>query len=352
MGTQVFYATNRRPIGDATAAPFYGLDAVPGAEGTLRTGLVEITTSPEPEAARVVESILPDDAQPPGAVTPTIAAWAANAVALHIDAVLFIHGYGNTWLDSVARAAQLRDFYGLPRDGTAFPMSLLAFGWPSDGQVFPPGIHYPHDRADAAASAPAFAALIGQIAAVAPTIRATGLRLHLIAHSMGNWALRNGLAALDAALKTDPLFDEVVLAAADEDADALTDAAKLAPLARVGGRITCYIYPTSIGGWDPILGISAAINHQPRLGASWPVGLPAAAGRDDAAISVAGVIEALSDPNLTGHQYYRNNVQVRRDVISVLEGKPQAAIRGRLADMTAAAHSHLIGTVPAPPLIA
>ncbi len=350
MPTRVFYATNRAPIGDTTMPPYHALDATPGGEGNLLTGIAEVTTAAEPEAKRVIERVLPDlllpapkgkaakqDGKAP-AVAPAIAAWAEAALEARRDAVLFIHGYANTWTDSICRAAQLQDFYATPRDGTALPFTTLAFGWPSDGLVMPPATHYPADRKDGAAAGPALAAVLAQVAAVAPDIRKAGLKVHLIVHSMGHWVLRHALAAYTPAKGAPALFDQALLAAGDEDHDALANGAKLKPLLRLAGRVTALVYD-----WDVILMVSRKLNGVDRLGLEWPVPLPATPGRDDAVLRVSPVIVELTDPNLTGHQYYRNNAEVRRDVIAVLLGKAQADIRGRQPDPEAPGHFVLWG---------
>jgi len=151
--------------------------------------------------------------------------------------------------------------------------------------LVPPHIHYPDDRRDAAAAGPAMAALFAQLARVVDGIRAKGLKLHLIAHSMGNWALRHGLLAYGPPAGSDPLFDEALLAAADEDADALIDPGKLAALPRLAKRIT-----VQVNDGDVVLLLAMGLTGKRRLGLAWPTELAAVAGRDDAAIRVSPAI--------------------------------------------------------------
>ncbi len=358
MPTTVFHATSRAPIAGATAPPFYGLDATPGAEDGLNTGQAEVTTADEPESPRRIISVTPDPAPdgktPSGKtplgkaaklVSPAVAAWAEAAIAGQQDAVLLVHGYANTWEDSILRAAQFRDFYAQAEGGTARPFAVLAFGWPSDGLVMPPNTHYPADRKDAAAAGPAMATLLAEVARVAPAIRGRGLKLHLIAHSMGNWALRHGLAAHGPPRGAAPLFDEALLTAADEDTDALADPAKLAALPALASRITVNVYDM-----DVILFIARHMTGELRLGQHWPPPLPA--GRDDAALRVSPSVIELTDPNLTGHQYYRNNLAIRRDVIAVLEGRAQHSIRGRVVDLVGEGMFVLFGATSGdPPMV-
>src|SRR3546814_5903613 len=67
-------------------------------------------------------------------------------------------------------------------------------------------------------------------------------RIHLLCHSMGNWALRGAVQAMRTFVGNNipPLFDEVILAAADEDDDTLQMGHKVGPLLRGCRRVTVY----------------------------------------------------------------------------------------------------------------
>ncbi|MFP3386352.1 alpha/beta hydrolase, partial [Tritonibacter sp. SIMBA_163] len=67
-------------------------------------------------------------------------------------------------------------------------------------------------------------------------------RIHLLAHSMGNFALRHAVQGmrLHVGDQLPRLFDEVLLMAADADNDALSHPDKLAPLERLARRVTTY----------------------------------------------------------------------------------------------------------------
>jgi esterase/lipase superfamily enzyme len=128
------------------------------------------------------------------------------------DILLFIHGYNTNFGEAVVRTAQLtRDmpFAGVP----------VLFSWPSRARL----ADYIYDRDSATFSRQYLSATIESLA------RETGARrVHIIAHSMGNWALLEALRDLRArtgvALKG--RLGNVVLAAPDVDVDVFRQEAR------------------------------------------------------------------------------------------------------------------------------
>lgn len=121
------------------------------------------------------------------------------------DAIVFIHGFANTFEMTLQRAAQLRDAYtfSAASSGAARTITpqLFVFSWPSDGAMVP-FWSYGNDRQDAAhsgiAMGRALARLIKFLHEQAPRDPVTNVircnqRIHLVAHSMGNWALRHAM---------------------------------------------------------------------------------------------------------------------------------------------------------------
>ena len=93
-------------------------------------------------------------------------------------------------------------------------------------------------------------------------------RLHLMAHSMGAYALRHAVQGMRKEVGDDlpRLFDEILLFAPDEDADAFEHDHKLALLPRLGRRVTVYHNREDIP-----LAISDLTKGNPdRLGADGP----------------------------------------------------------------------------------
>ena len=109
------------------------------------------------------------------------------------DAILFIHGYNVTFKEAIATSVKIgknnQDVNG--NKG----VNVISFSWPSDGSMFP-WIAYSNDRLDAAASGPAFARGLLKMADFFRNMspeEACHQKLHLMAHSMGNYVLRHAL---------------------------------------------------------------------------------------------------------------------------------------------------------------
>jgi esterase/lipase superfamily enzyme len=236
------------------------------------------------------------------------------------DLLLYIHGFDFTFREAVLRTAELAEFYALK------PMVMFLFTWPGDGSKLP-FLAYASDRDDARASG---AALGRGMQKLAHFLRGTspedycGQNMHLMAHSMGNYATRHAVQAVAATAGNSirRLFDQALLMAADEDDDALELEHKLLPLARMCKRVTTYINPD-----DLALVISDRTKGNPdRLGASGPHNSWAVPDKVTV-VNVQKVLDRKADK--TGHQYYRLNPKVRDDVLRVLAGEESGDIPGR-----------------------
>ncbi len=112
------------------------------------------------------------------------------------DTVIFIHGYNVTFTEGLREAAQLS--HRLAAINGNKGASVAVFSWPSDGSLLP-WKAYASDRRDAAASGPALARGILKLADYLRGISrqdACQQRVHLIAHSMGNYVLRHACKPL------------------------------------------------------------------------------------------------------------------------------------------------------------
>ncbi|MDQ0467309.1 alpha/beta hydrolase [Labrys wisconsinensis] len=87
------------------------------------------------------------------------------------DVVVFVHGYNTNYQEAVFRVAQLT------KDG-GFPGTMVAFAWPSRGTL----TGYVADRESTTYSRDYLEQFLDDVA------RAPGVkRIHILAHSMGNW---------------------------------------------------------------------------------------------------------------------------------------------------------------------
>lgn len=202
------------------------------------------------------------------------------------DTVLFIHGFNYTFQESLIDAARLKRTY----ETGDCPYTFFVFSWPSDGSLMP-YIAYANDRADARTSGTALGrgllklgAFVQQVSEeLGPRVRSDlgrdpetarqrrelcGGRLHLMAHSMGAYALRHAVQGMRREIGDDlpRLFDEILLFAPDEDADAFEHDHKLALLPKLARRVTAYHNREDIP-----LAISDLTKGNPdRLGADGP----------------------------------------------------------------------------------
>jgi esterase/lipase superfamily enzyme len=120
-------------------------------------------------------------------------------------------------------------------------------------------------------------------------------------------------------------FDRMVLAAADEDADAFDDPLKLKYLPRLGQSVT--VYHTNK---DWVLNtLSAATKFNgPRLGSDGPDNMGSISDKVTA-VDVSVVVSLAEEPE--NHQYYRVFPAVRDDIVAVLDGTAQNDVPNRTA---------------------
>ena len=243
------------------------------------------------------------------------------------DALVFVHDYDHTFREAAGRAIQLKQW--LAAGGK--DVTLLLFTWPSAGAGVTPRT-YADDRRRAEASGLALGRAILKatdfIRNTAREARCDG-RIHLLCHSMGNWAIRGAVQGMRTFVGNNipPLFDEVILAAADEDDDTLQAGHKIAPLLRGCRRLTVYYNHQDLA----LKASDYAMGNPDRLGRSGPRRSAAGSGAElspkISVVNVAPVINWLAkgatawtgDP--TGHQYFRNNRRVRQDMVDVLKGR-------------------------------
>ena len=256
-----------------------------------------------------------------------------------VDTVLFIHGFNYSFHEALIDAARLKRTY----ETSDCPYTFFVFSWPSDGSLMP-YIAYANDRADARTSGVALGrgllklgAFVKQISdELGPRARSDlgrdpeaarqrrelcRGRLHLMAHSMGAYALRHAVQGMRKEVGDDlpRLFDEILLFAPDEDADAFEHDHKLALLPRLARRITVYHNREDIP-----LAISDMTKGNPdRLGADGPAHphlLPAKVSVVECTDVVTGFQE---------HRYHKDEDPVIQDIRDVLLGGGSDRIANR-----------------------
>ncbi|HEY2447148.1 MAG TPA: alpha/beta fold hydrolase [Rhizomicrobium sp.] len=255
--------------------------------------------------------------------------------------LVFIHGFSNSFQDSIERGGWNSAFYA----DAGFQADIFVFSWPSRGgallNVPLPYLDYEHDRGTAAASGPAIARTLRILYDFVDQLDDQDRclqELHLLCHSMGVFVLRNALQAwlslpppppsaapppavgLTAVSISEPApvrrtFDQILLAAGDEDDDAFDDPMKLELLPRLGNAVT--VYHTKKDWVLNTLSSRTKFNG-PRLGTNGPDNMSAVSDKV-AAVDVSDVIDYEGD--LEGHQYYRKFPDVRDDIVGVLSGK-------------------------------
>lgn len=238
------------------------------------------------------------------------------------DTLVFIHGFNVTFTGALAAAARLGETVTV--DGR--PVNMVVFSWPSDGEAVPLMSYY-SDREDARASGPAiaraFLKLRDYLTALPPSDYCLRC-LHLLTHSMGAYVLRNALQAL-IAKDQDALtrvFDQIMLAAPDEDDDAFETDKKLALLPRLGRQVTVYFNPN-----DKALVISDKTKANPdRLGSDGPRLIDMMPKK--VVLVDCRNISGHADP-IVEHGYYARSRAMAADIAAVLSGAAPETIANR-----------------------
>lgn len=238
------------------------------------------------------------------------------------DTLVFIHGFNVSFTGALAAAARLAETVTVG----GRPVNLVVFSWPSDGEAVPLMSYY-SDREDARASGPAiaraFLKLRDYLVQLPPSDYCMRC-LHLLTHSMGAYVLRNALQAL---IAKDPdaltrVFDQIMLAAPDEDDDCFETDAKLRQLPRLGRQVTVYFNPN-----DKALVISDKTKANPdRLGSDGPRLIDLIPKK--VVLVDCRMVASSADP-IVEHGYYARSRAMAADIAAVLSGAAPEAIGNR-----------------------
>jgi esterase/lipase superfamily enzyme len=220
----------------------------------------------------------------------------ADRVSRSMDrqALVFIHGFHQTFEDAAKRTAQIA--YDVAFDGPA-----IAFSWPSQGGL----LDYLKDQRNADLSARALETLLLRLRGTSRQIT-----VHVIAHSMGNRVLARALEQIGGAVQrgTERPLREVAMMAPDIDAALFRQAA--GKIAASAARVTLYA-----SSQDAALRAAQRIAGYPRAGEGGP-GVVVVPGID--------TVDASSVPTSilgVGHSYYADNTTILSDLFALIRGR-------------------------------
>jgi esterase/lipase superfamily enzyme len=236
------------------------------------------------------------------------------------DVVVYIHGFNVSWTDAVgaALALQIRMNNSAVRDKTQ-NIRVVLFSWPSDGMALP-FVSYKSDRTEADASGKAFARGVLKLRDYLMEIckrngNPCGQNIHLLCHSMGNYALQQALPKLanySSGRALPRIFEHIFMCAPDVDADGFEDGKPLCRLPEMARNITVYY-----NRGDKAMYISDYTKGNPeRLGCDG-VARPALL---NAKINTVDCGPVVKGEGLVEHSYYLNgyiNDDIRQSTDSV-----------------------------------
>lgn len=335
--TTIYFATNRNLVtsNDLEAGFDFGSTFSQDGLANLRFGKAEVTGEnfSQYQIQVAPENLLGD---PPVLGSQAIALQVRKQMIENAeDTLIFIHGFNVSFRGALTAAAQLHQVLTARDPGDTEPplkLNICLFSWPSDGALLfsdpraANAIAYKNDRQDAAASGAAFARGFLKVADfINQTEARCQQRLHLTAHSMGNYVLRHALQELKRQVgnQLPRLFDQVLMMAADEDDDAFDLDYKLLSLSRITRRTSVYFNRNDLALWasDKLKGNTA------RLGTDGPI-QPRQLPRNVYPIDCTRVVSSFTDPS--EHGYYLNVPRVVRDMRLVLGNQiPPDEIPGR-----------------------
>lgn len=263
-----------------------------------------------------------------------------NRMCRGIDTIVFFHGFYNSFESSLIGAAELKRLY--EAEGNR-EYTMIVLSWPSDGELL---FAYDDDRRDARESRKVLGAGFYKMSQFLielcwlkysqKTISDTGKiknvknkndktkcgRLHIMAHSMGNYVLRHVLQELCKITgdRIPQLFDEILLIAADEDEDSFEHKNKFKFLPELAKRVSVYFNQADI----PLIISDLFMGNMDRLGVEGPR-KPHKIPTNVSLINCKNVARGLLK-----HDYHETEPEVRRDISYVLTGKKSKDIPGRI----------------------
>ena len=341
---EVFFATNRFVEG-SDSKPSFGTGFHSEGPHYLRYGRALVQAPAkwdydvEKDGFKVVSKSLAKEAVGPEVKTKEVLGseqifetLRRTMIETESDALIYLHGFANTMDSALERAAELKLRFQFDSER---PLNVFAFCWPSDGEMVP-YLSYYSDRDDAQISGIAIARAMLKLRewlirlsleqAAGGKRRFCNQRIHLVAHSMGNYAFRHAVQSMCGELngRLEPIFDQVFLMASDEDDDTFEKAHKLGVLPELARAIHVY-YSTSDVPLDQLADVTKMLPD--RLGTQGP-------RNKDGLHRKINLVDCTS-VDWTGsiahgwHQYYRLRREVYEDVRQILSGILPRDVSGR-----------------------
>lgn len=300
---RLLYATDRRPTGVKTPTLYYGVDR----SGEVSLGRCDVSIPPGHGRGRLESPVLGlparaekhvaiESVPPPLSREEFVAALREQvAESPRREVFVFVHGYYTSFADAVRLTAQIAhdaDFEGV----------AIAYSWPSEAWL----TGYLIDGVNAEWTVPHLTEFLSLLAA-----ESGAEHIHIMAHSMGTRALVKAIRELMRDTNhAAPLFDQIVLCAADVDVD-IFERDYLPHVAASARRVTIYV---SRADWA--LGGSQRAHKYARLGLRGPTDF------DTPWKDKLDVIDATAvDKGVVGHVYYSRSPTVLADLSGLLRGE-------------------------------
>lgn len=304
MATQIHFATNRKQLPRTNPIDFGGDTHSPTSSSPSKLIFGNANVQSTTMFASVDDvrgfTIRRDDVTLQSQVEAQ-REWSSSFGSGH-DILIYVHGYATTFHDGQKEAAAIKDVFG---SSSGEERTIVLFSWPSNGS----STEYIGDRSKAANAGDALSELLSLVATTRASAGARSGSVHLLAQSMGNFTLRAGIQAAVSNAFPSVSLDEVVLTAADEDADTFSKASKLRPLPPLARRVSV-LHNSNDGILDAL--------ESPKLGLNGPV----SSGSIPSNVSSIDCSSLVSSRDLLGrHVYFLLSPGVRTKISSALAGR-------------------------------
>lgn len=318
MTTTIYFATNRNPIVKDDLIVDFGKNFSPEGLSDLRFGKADVDL----DAKTFTMEVVPN--KPSEGSQAVYTAVKQKMMDQSRSTLIIIHGYATSFAQAIVGAAKTKKAYETQN------LNVFMFSWPSDGKNVPPQA-YADDRHDASASGLAFARGLMKLVEFLSAGKPCGQQVHLLAHSMGNYVLRNALQALinhpegyAASGQLPRIFENIFSMAADEDNDALEKPEKWERLPEITRHLNIYF-----NNHDRALNISDLTKGNPdRMGSDGPAH-PGDLPSKVTLIDVSRTQNFFQTATSVGHGYYDEQPKVVSDVLQVIAGLQPDQIAGR-----------------------